>query len=56
MATLAPSPVPVARRPPKGSALLRVLATTDHKLIVLSGLPVGLVALVALWARRGHTG
>jgi cytochrome c oxidase subunit 1 len=28
-----PVPVPVARRPPKGSALLRVLATTDHKLI-----------------------
>jgi hypothetical protein len=35
MATLAPSPVPVpvARRPPKGGALLRVVATTDHKLI-----------------------
>ncbi|HEV2777967.1 MAG TPA: cytochrome c oxidase subunit I [Actinophytocola sp.] len=28
-----PVPVPVTRRPPKGSALLRVLATTDHKLI-----------------------
>src|SRR5690242_4106493 len=33
--TSVPVPVPVrtAHRPPKGSALLRVISTTDHKLI-----------------------